>query len=134
MIPVKQTQFAAEVSESAGNCMAACFASIFELDLDDVPNFAAVPGDGYEWWDAVQDWLRGRGYFALVVEDEKMLSFRYPTYTVVSGKSPRGDFEHVVVYRNGQMVHDPHPSKDGIETVTSAWFLVPLNPSKMRLT
>lgn len=32
---------------------------------------------------------------------------------IVSGLSPR-DVTHVVIYMNGQMIHDPHPSGSGV--------------------
>ncbi len=37
-------------------------------------------------------------------------------YYLVSGKSPRG-VSHVCIFQNGVLVHDPHPSKEGILTL-----------------
>lgn len=30
-------------------------------------------------------------------------------YWIASGKSPRGDFDHCVIYRGAVREHDPHP-------------------------
>lgn len=34
---------------------------------------------------------------------------------IASGKSPRGDFLHSTVHLDGKLVHDPHPSRDGLD-------------------
>ena len=47
-------------------------------------------------------------------------------YYIVSGKSPRYNVDHSVVFRKGKMVHDPHPDNTGI--LKSFWdytFLIP---------
>lgn len=55
MKPVEQTKG----GPPDGNCFAACIASVLELELADVPNFVAYGAD--EWWDRLQDFLRGYG-------------------------------------------------------------------------
>jgi hypothetical protein len=37
-------------------------------------------------------------------------------YHIINGLSPRGDFYHSVVGQAGKMVHDPHPSGDGLRS------------------
>lgn len=48
----------------------------------------------------------------------------------MAGKSPRGDWDHCVVYQNGDMVHDPHPDKTGIEDKKDVMVLVSIDPGK----
>jgi hypothetical protein len=55
---------------------------------------------------------------------------------LATGKSPRGEYCHSVVGRmvgfNFELLHDPHPSGEGIEGLPLCIeFLVPLNPAKM---
>jgi hypothetical protein len=128
--PVHQTQFyvppegAAGDPAKTGNCVAACVASLLELDLADVPNFVAVEGD---WWMEFQWWLHKRGWVALELDGD----YRWPGYSAASGKSPRGDFKHLVLYLDGKLIHDPHPSGAGIEGEPSyQWILVPLDAGK----
>ena len=131
MKPVHQTQFAAPAEgepgdpKTTGNCTAACIASMLELNLADVPNFAVRP-EG-EWWPWMLQWLTDRGWYAIAFPGH----FPYPGYYLVSGNSPRGDFKHLVVYCAGELVHDPHPSGAGIDgEPIDQWLLVPLDPGR----
>lgn len=108
MIPVQQDRF----GEKTGNCFSAAIASLFELSLDEVPNFN---DHGSGWWDAFADWCAERGLWPIdIAVDGDYYYFTPSGYYIVSGDSPRGDFQHAVIYYDGEMVHDPHPSGDGI--------------------
>lgn len=50
-------------------------------------------------------------------EMHKMQMLTKDKYYLVSGKSPRG-IKHMCIYKNGILVHDPHPSKEGITDLT----------------
>lgn len=45
---------------------------------------------------------------------------------MASGKSPRG-IKHMCIYKNGQLVHDPYPTKEGLKTFEDFQTLEPLN-------
>ena len=117
VIPVDQTIF----DNKKGNCFAACVASILEVPLVDVPNFCALKGD---WYSPTQDWLvanHGMSLVNLKVENwaggenwAEIFDYLRGCYCILNGKSPRGEWEHSVIVRNGEIVHDPHPSKDGL--------------------
>lgn len=113
MKPVFQTQFVGDAtSDECGNCLAACVASILELDLEDVPNFAAITEpDKDAWWRALQGFVTERGFFLYPLDPE--LGAPEDTYTIAVGKSPRGDFNHCAVAFGTQVVHDPNPHQDG---------------------
>lgn len=95
-----------------GNCWQTAIACVLDLEPDSVPHFIQYDEDGIaDWWDFTLGWLLNRGYRL-----ERPNRHLYTNeYYLVSGPSPRGDFQHVVVYKNGKMVHDPHPSQDGVE-------------------
>jgi hypothetical protein len=58
MIPVVQSIVGdGRDGRPVGDCMRACFASIFELPLSSVPHFAESPS----WWTAMQYWLKPFG-------------------------------------------------------------------------
>lgn len=120
MIPVNQTTFGIK----EGNCHAACVASILEIPIDQVPNFAkgndseAMHAAFGKWaWEHGQDVLEMyTGYL-----DGKPLYFcGYQPYVILSGKSPRCDDHHAVVGRISksgfgfEVIHDPHPDKTGL--------------------
>lgn len=123
MRPVDQTKFVADPeSDECGNCMQAAVASLLELPLDDVPHFAAEPDD--QWWWTFVAFCRSHGY--AVVQTEEAIE---DVLGLMSGQSPRGDFQHLVVACGPDVVHDPHPSREGLDGGgTSWWYLVPKNP------
>jgi len=125
MKPVDQTKFVPDPrSDECGNCMQAAYASILELPLDEVPHFAATPGENGEWFDAVLTWCAARGY--AVVQSEEPIP---GVLCLMSGKSPRGDFDHLVVGRDRDVLHDPHPSRAGLAGDPVVWwYLLPHEP------
>ena len=117
---------------SRGNCFTACLASLFEISIEDVPNFYDEAGDDAEkWWGAVRDWLRIRGFglMNLELKDDADLS-KFEGYFLVSGKSARG-IDHETIWKGGRMVHDPHPSGCGLKTIQTVEMIYPLDPSRM---
>ncbi|WP_282638114.1 hypothetical protein [Sphingobacterium thalpophilum] len=67
------------------------------------------------WFWILEEWLKHKGYKYVYGGDrEDYIGFN--GYYFVTGKSPRGDFNHIVIYKDGKMVHDPHPSGAGILT------------------
>jgi len=110
-----------------GNCIAAALASLLEVGLDDVPKFEEM-GEN-RWWIELRKWLKIQGFHLMSWEIETGKEFYLPGYFIACGPSPRG-FEHAVIYKNTEMVHDPHPSRDGLVKMTSVWALLPLDPAR----
>ena len=110
MIPVNQTIFGFE----NGNCMQACVASVFELELNDVPNFMSEGPDRFH--ELLLRWCNSKGLtvFDINTGGDCNKIFK-DAYVIVAGPSPRNkDKSHAVIYYNDKMVHDPHPDKSGI--------------------
>lgn len=124
MIGVGQTTF----GHPGGNCFSACVASLLELPIDDVPYFMA--GDGAEWFDRLAEWLKPRGLYPLLFK----WSADWPKtgFGILGGKSSRGD--HAVVGYGREVVHDPHPSREGLLAIEDVTILVPLDPAKRGAT
>ena len=107
MKPITQTKFGVD----EGNCFSACLASILEIPLELVPNFCVeYPSD---WLNKTNEWLDRFGLMIMGVEINCMPN--WDAYWIASGQSPRLDCHHSVVYRADRMVHDPHPSGDGLK-------------------
>ena len=104
MKPVYQTKYHPE-----GNCLQACLASIFDLDLEDVPEF----GVGDDWYEKFREWCLEK--FGLqpvdIVADG---SFEPRGWHLIHGKSPRGDWNHAIVGYDGAGRHDPHLKGNGV--------------------
>jgi hypothetical protein len=105
-----------------GNCMRACFASFFEIDIDSIPYFEDMKkGD---WIHEVISWLSKKGFELDTYSQDPFKQDRIIDYYFVSGDSPRGDYGHLVIYRQGVLVHDPHPDKKGIVGEPKAYWVL----------
>lgn len=122
MIPVNQTIMHTESTK--GNCMAACVASMLEIDIATVPNFAE---SRYSERDLIE-WLKQNfnlSYIEVQINDSfKNLVKNTDVHHLIIGASPRGPFYHAVVGRAGEIVHDPHPSKSGLLTMNTYGFFI----------
>jgi hypothetical protein len=121
MIPITQTIFVNDPEGRYGNCLQAVIASVVEKPLEEVPHFAEMADD--VWFDATCKFLNNHGFDVHDCEQEEIPHVK-DNYVLVIGKSPR-EVSHIVIYQNGQMVHDPHPSQAGLLTITWSAVLVP---------
>eukprot|EP00536_Pseudo-nitzschia_multiseries_P007892 jgi/Psemu1/305310/fgenesh1_kg.191_\ len=125
-----------------GNALQAAVASIYDLELIEVPNFVEFPG-GYE--SAIHIFCRDRNHvcFKVKIDEENKVDEEHDgRLCLLRGKSPRGDFGHVVVARRKklnkdtvpddeefEMIHDPHPDEtflDEGEPFGWCMFFVPI--------
>lgn len=106
-----------------GDCWRACVASFLELPIRVVPHFAEI-------WDKHGPRLATLTYLRFMWEYGYMVQGRQGSYATekiypgedeiyfASGPSPRNpDTNHLVVYRDGEMIHDPHPDGTGITRI-----------------
>lgn len=117
MIPIDQTTFGVP----DGNCFSACVASILHVPLANVPSFCKHE----DWWERFIEWLKPRGYYALMIKHTP--EWVPQGFHIMSGKSPRGTFQHSVVARSSEIVHDPHPSRAGIESTIDHIVIIPID-------
>lgn len=78
------------------------------------------------WWNTCEFWLATKGYVIEYIDKpnkEQWLKDNPDTLYMVTGLSPRG-VGHVVIYRNGEMIHDPHPDNGGVTLDDSAWEIL----------
>jgi hypothetical protein len=127
MKPTIQTKLHTDIQD--GNCFETSLASILELPIEDIPEFNTGEDD---WWTTFIKYLKPFNLYPVAINinvDEK-ISFN--GYYLVMGTSPRDkNLNHQVVYKNGKIVHDPHPSGDGILDIKEITLLVPLDPAKV---
>ncbi len=113
MKPVSQTR----ISPEAGNCLEAAVASVLECALEEVPKLAGV-----EHWDMpLTAWLASRGFsLHTTAGDDPPAGWQ-----IAVGPSPRNaDERHAVVVHDGELVWDPHPSRDCFSGKPVQYFLV----------
>ena len=102
-------------SHENGNCLAACFASIFGSSLTDMPDFWNLgPDTCHDFWNCVDHYLHQKG----MIWRCKQLGFHEGCLHIRVGASPRGQTErdtHAVLCQNDVLVHDPHHERSGLK-------------------
>lgn len=126
MKPIMQTVVSDETMGIRGNCLWAAISSITEIPLEQFKDFEYLL-DG-TWFPPLWDILTKNGftYLGMLRDKEGILSYDVGIdgYYVVAGGSPRGfKSGHAVVFKNGKMVHDPHPEGAGITTIDYAYMI-----------
>ena len=108
LYPVKQTRLhkGLQPISDRGNCFPACIASLLNMQVEDVIQIQEHY-DNPEWPQILQRWLNSKGYRWRSIEQGEDVRGKY---ILVSGTSPRfSNCTHIVIYKDGVMVHDPHP-------------------------
>ena len=115
-----------------GNCFQACMASILELPIEHVPHFYdnADERENAQMSEEAKQWVnertgytlidvpfiapQGNEHFTFDLLVKETLAFLFPNiHVMVTGKSGGGDYNHIVIVKDGEVVHDPNDS--GIE-------------------
>jgi SPP1 gp7 family putative phage head morphogenesis protein len=111
MIPVFQTRFGGK-----GNCMQAAASSFLELPLASVPDFGNQKGDAFT---RMRVFFERHGY--------QLLRQTPPPdrFYFVTGTSTQGH-EHIVIYCNGVLVHDPNPHGGGLVRIDGVLWPRPM--------
>lgn len=102
--PTKQTKL--HTNEQNGNCFRACLATITGLGIDDMPHFEDMSAD--EWWPKFFKWAWDNGW-------EVFSHSNAPDGVAIATGYTKRNTYHAVVVDSGRMVHDPHPSNDGLK-------------------
>lgn len=121
--PVEQTRF----GNPDGNCMAACFASVTGVPLDEID--AALTDEADHWWNNLRRVLNGYGWDTTICYQNGPDGCVPQGYAVAGGPSPRANGDpdqpgHAVVYLDGRMIHDPHPDRSGLGGPIEEWYLL----------
>lgn len=128
MIPFNQLINNDPENGQYGDCYRTCIASILEIEPEKVPHFYQTGEPGS--LEKVRDWLYKYDCYLIdvafrnnnIIELLRMLNSSYRNiYCIISGQSDRG-YDHACVLYNGEIIHDPHPSKKGINRPCSTGY------------
>lgn len=133
MTPQRQTIFVATDERGRGNCQSAAMASLLDLPLDEVIDTASDEVRNGGFWASIDRWLADRGLKIESVYPEDDANRLKGQYSIATGPSPRGNFHHAVVCKNGVMVFDPHPSDDGLLSIQRHDLFVPMTHAEKKL-
>lgn len=124
MTPVDQEFLHRAIPGQEGDCFRACVASILELPREDVPHFAQLTAGSSSaaFWNMAYDWLEARGYEYVYRNRRGRAELGKDDYQIMVGPSPRGNGTyHAVVGQGGTIIHDPHPSRAGLDGDPQHW-------------
>lgn len=113
--------------------MQACFASVFDLPIESVPDFITIEKEGKEdWIEVMFKFLTTCGaVWVGTGTPEQLTDSRFNRgidgYVFVGGTSPRGKIicpqGHMVIYKDGKPFFDPHPSNAFLAEVEDFWMI-----------
>ena len=112
MIPVDMQILHDPENGQYGDCQRACIASLLNINTDDVPHFHEGTDDEKIFDSRLNEFLCSKGLFHLETTFFD-LSKKPDCYHMIYGKTER-DTWHAVIGFNGEVIHDPHPSKAGL--------------------
>lgn len=103
-----------------GTCLRTCIAMVIGSHESAIPlRYLEVEG----WWEALEEDLARMGWRIHYVPIPYLVE---PSgWHVMNGPGPRG-FPHSCLGYRGELIWDPHPSRDGLLTVSSYYILEPI--------
>lgn len=104
-----------------GDCVRAVTASILELESKDVPHFVKEQ-PGSDWYDTWEQFMIKHGVEPIMLTPPWNKVPKPLGYYLASGPANRG-CKHIVIMLDGKIIHDPHPSRDGLLEVEAVWIL-----------
>jgi hypothetical protein len=122
--PVFQTKFGVNRWPfEPGDCLSACIASILEIPIQEVPGFVDMRDDRDGLWaERLDAWLGPMGLRAICLPAHAVAALPPDHHCIFHGLSVKGH-EHAVVAMDGEIVHDPHPSRTGLARVDGVILL-----------
>lgn len=130
------------VDKGNGNCLQAAVASLFELELKDVPHFLEA---GDQWYLSLSNFYNSKGYDCCVFGSDKTTveDFRKAAEhdggvggyfeATVKSQTFEDTYHAVVVDTNLNVVHDPNPNSRAlilkpediicIQTIKEDWYM-----------
>jgi len=104
-----------------GDCVRAVTASILELDRKEVPHFV-FNEPGSDWYETWEKFMRDHGVNPIMLHGPWEHAPKLTGYYLASGPAARG-CKHIVIMWNGELAHDPHPTRAGLLEIEAVWML-----------
>lgn len=133
---IKQTKLHDPSNSIKGNCTEACIASILNIGIDEVIDMhgeaerLCLGQEGYlysyHFWKIFGKFFELRGFESVMFKKPRHFKGFYIAYGPTTREN---NLMHMVIFKDGHMYHDPHPSDAGITDVIGTVLIVPLDPS-----
>jgi hypothetical protein len=122
--PQKVDQTFTSDKDGFGNCLQACVATLFSLDITEVVDLRPTRITQKESQKLRLDcWLKEHGWAVHRVQSD----LPYRGYYIASGLVRRSIYiHHAVVMKDGHLYHDPHQGREGLCTQSAVYLFYPL--------
>lgn len=90
---------------SADDCFQACLSGLTRIPLGAFPVITKQEADSVSQWNMTLAFLKSRGWTMVDLYAQAPVG-----WSVGSGPSPRGDWDHCVLCQDGKPAFDPHTS------------------------
>lgn len=123
---VQQTKFGVGADVPAGeqgNCTESAVATLLAIPLDEVPCLHGDDGP-VGFWDRLDEFFAARGMYLHRFDG----AWNFPCLYLAGGRTARGT-NHMVVMRDGELFHDPHPDGTGLAEMRHAFVAAPMDPA-----
>lgn len=116
--------------EELGDCLMTAVACVLEIDPGELPELSV--GRAAQWYSILHDALGARGYRFVELRNDPPVC---PAgYAIAIGPSARTGGNHACVALDGDVVHDPHPSDEGLARIDDWIMFVPFARSAQRVS
>ena len=115
---------------TATDCLRCCVAMVLSMRYEAVRDLDV--GDLPRQLSELNEWLDGIGFALACVQATGEGELLHPFYDgpanlwIAGGPTIRGTI-HAVLYQGTRLLHDPHVSRAGLLSITSATFIFPIN-------
>ena len=133
MIKVYQTKFGGKdaLLEEQGNCWQVCIASILELPLEEAFDCRKYSDNG--WFGRFNEWLLPKGLYCIRFDHsvEKPIACSQIIGYAIMACMFSTLYQHVVIIKNQEVVHDPNPHAKGrLGECRGFYLILPIQPGK----
>ena len=116
MIPVDQTIVRADNGKGVpGDCLRAGVASLFELDIIQVPHFLLFDERWFFMLRAFIEWLDYEMYYEIFANSDGKFSYKHLINNCILAKVKSRIYKTgahcVLINSRGRVIHDPNPNK-----------------------
>ena len=104
--------------DGSKNCMQCAVAYMLGLPVEAIPDFEREHSPQRTAWERMEEFFESHGYTVEMFPPNVEITGDY----LASGTTSRGT-SHMVVMRGGELLHDPHPSNAGLQSIQVAWLI-----------
>ena len=105
-------------ADGSRNCMQCAVAYMLGLPVDETPDFEREHSPQRTAWERMEEFFGSHGCTVEMFPPNAEITGDY----IASGTTARGT-SHMVVMRGGKLLHDPHPSNAGLQSIQVVWLI-----------